>query len=179
MLISNFWAQIFHYQVSYIFWQFSDNGKVIFRNRWWSQYWSINKNLEGSKPKILELWCMDWPHRWSFKMERFTSIWSIQIDFRWSLGEITFGIKWSSPYPTDKEIQHDSQEKDKERINNLTSSENSLLHVHECIQQENVILFISPSCKHNFISASLAKRLHVPPKHILSTQVDGETVEFF
>ena len=55
----------------------------------------------------------------------------------------------------------------------------SILQVQGCIQQERVVVSIYPSCKYNLINATLAKRLHVPSKHILSTQVDGDTMEIF
>jgi hypothetical protein len=47
---------------------------------------------------------------------------------------------------------------DKEITKGLCPCDN-LLHVHGCIQQENVILSINPSKKHNFINIVLAKRL--------------------
>ena len=55
----------------------------------------------------------------------------------------------------------------------------STLEAHGYIQQEKVVVYIYPSCKNNLINTTLAKRLHVPSQHILSTQVDGETMEIF
>ena len=50
----------------------------------------------------------------------------------------------------------------------------SILKFHGCIQKENILVSISPSCKHNFIHVNLAKKLRVPAKHIQITHVDGE-----
>ena len=55
----------------------------------------------------------------------------------------------------------------------------SILKVHGCIQKENILVFISPSCKHNFIHVNLEKKLQVPPKHIQSSQIDGENFQIF
>ena len=85
--------------------------------------------------------------------------------------------RWSSTRNTDVESPKDTVQKDNASTNGLTSCINSILQVHGCIQQENVGVFIYPSCNYNLINATLAKRLHVPSKHILSTQVDGNTVE--
>ena len=68
---------------------------------------------------------------------------------------------------------------DNTNTNGLSSGGISLLWVHGCIQQENVIVSINPSCKHNFINVNLAKKLQVYAKHIQSTQVDGENVQLF
>jgi hypothetical protein len=73
---------------------------------------------------------------------------------------------------------HDMK-KDNESYNDLFSSNYFILQVHGSIQKEKVIVSINPSCKHNFISVNLAKRLQVPAKHIQSTQVDGENVQVF
>jgi hypothetical protein len=50
----------------------------------------------------------------------------------------------------------------------LFSCGKSTLQVHGCIQQENVIVSINPSCMHNFINANLAKRLQVLAMNIQS-----------
>ena len=59
----------------------------------------------------------------------------------------------------------------------LFPDEHALLRVHGCIKKEKVVPSIYPSCKYNLINATLAKRFYVPSKHILTTQVDGETME--
>ena len=46
-----------------------------------------------------------------------------------------------------------------------------LLQVHRLIQKEKIMVSISPSCKHNFISVNLAKKLQVPAKQIEHTRV--------
>ena len=63
--------------------------------------------------------------------------------------------------------------------NGLSLGGISLLQVHGCIQQEQVIVSIDPSCTHNFINVHLAKKLQVSPKHIQSTRVDGGNVQDF
>ena len=63
--------------------------------------------------------------------------------------------------------------------NGLSSGGISLLHVHGCIQQERVIVYTNPHCKHNFINVHIEKKLQVSPKHIQSTQVDGGNVQVF
>ena len=55
----------------------------------------------------------------------------------------------------------------------------SILKVHGCIQKENILVPIIPSCKHNFIHVNWAKKLQVPTKHIQSTQVDSENFQIF
>ena len=55
----------------------------------------------------------------------------------------------------------------------------SILKVHGCIQNENILISANPSCKHNFIHDNLAKKLQVPTKHIQSTHVDGENSHIF
>ena len=55
----------------------------------------------------------------------------------------------------------------------------SILKVHGCIQNENILVSISPSCKHNFIHVNLAKKLQVHAKHIQITNVDGENFQIF
>jgi hypothetical protein len=69
--------------------------------------------------------------------------------------------------------------KDNASSNGLSSCGVSILQVHGCIQKENAIISIYPSCKYNLINATMVKILHVPSQHILSTQVDGETMELF
>jgi hypothetical protein len=51
----------------------------------------------------------------------------------------------------------------------LFSRDNFLLQVHGCIKQENVIISINPSSKHNFINVNRANRLQVP-KNIFKVQ---------
>ena len=53
----------------------------------------------------------------------------------------------------------------------------SILKFHGCIQKENILVSISPSCKQNFIHLNLAKNLKVPAKYIQITHVDGENFE--
>jgi hypothetical protein len=72
-----------------------------------------------------------------------------------------------------------AKSKDKEITKGLFSCGNSILHVHGCIHKEKVIVYINPSCQHNFINVHLDNRLQVPTKHIQSTQVEGENVQFF
>ena len=50
----------------------------------------------------------------------------------------------------------------------------SILKFHGCIQKENILVSISPSCKQNFIHVNLGKNLKVPSKYIQITHVDGE-----
>jgi hypothetical protein len=69
--------------------------------------------------------------------------------------------------------------KDKESIEGLFSCTKFVLQVHGCLQQENVIVSINPSCNHNLINVNLAKRFQVTTKHIQSTQVEGENVQIF
>ena len=38
----------------------------------------------------------------------------------------------------------------------------SIFKVYGCIQKENILVSISPNCKHNFIHVDLAKKLEVP-----------------
>jgi hypothetical protein len=45
----------------------------------------------------------------------------------------------------------------------------ALLYCHGCIQQENVIIFINPSCIHNLIHVDLAKMLKAPTKNMSNT----------
>lgn len=60
----------------------------------------------------------------------------------------------------------------------LVLGDHFIFQVHRCIQKENVVVFIKPSCKQNFIHANLAKRLQVPAKNIQNTQVDDENAQF-
>jgi hypothetical protein len=69
--------------------------------------------------------------------------------------------------------------KGKERTNGLFSCTKFLLQFNGFIQHENIIIFINPSSKHNFINVKLAKRLQVITKNIQSTQVEGGNVQFF
>jgi len=55
----------------------------------------------------------------------------------------------------------------------------SLLQIHGLVQKEKIIVSINPSCKHNFISVNLAKKLQVPAKQIEHTQVDHEDVQVY
>jgi hypothetical protein len=75
-----------------------------------------------------------------------------------------------------KDSQLDEVKKDD--TNGLSFSGMSILQVHGFIQQEKVIMPIYPSSKYNLINVTSSKRLHVPSNHILSTQVDGGTMEF-
>ena len=59
----------------------------------------------------------------------------------------------------------------------LFSYENSLLQVHGCIQQREVIICTDPSIKYNFIHVNLTKRLKVPVNRICNRQVEVEHVE--
>ena len=45
----------------------------------------------------------------------------------------------------------------------------SILKVHVCIQDKNIRVSISASCKHNFFQVSLAQKLHVLAEHIQRT----------
>ena len=80
---------------------------------------------------------------------------------------------------TTREIHKDSMNKDVGSTNGLYLGGNSILHVQGFLQQEKVLIFISPSCSHNFINVDLDKRLKVPTNHIGRTQVDGEHVQVF
>jgi hypothetical protein len=59
--------------------------------------------------------------------------------------------------------------KDKKSTRDLFSCDNFILHVHGCIQQEMVFIYINPSCKYNFININLAETLQVPIKNIQIT----------
>lgn len=83
----------------------------------------------------------------------------------------------SVPTTNLKESQLDEVKKGD--TNGLSSSGISLLQVHGCIQQEQVIVSINPICKHDFINVNLENKLQVFAKHIQSTQVDGEHVQLF
>ena len=68
-----------------------------------------------------------------------------------------------------KESHKDSMKMDKANTASLSSYGHSILQVHGFLHQENAIVFINPSCKYNFISVNLVKRLQVPTNHIQST----------
>ena len=76
-----------------------------------------------------------------------------------------------------KESHKDSMKMDNASTNGLSPCGNSILQVHGCVQKEHVMVAINPSYPHDFINEEVVKRLQVPSKHILSTQVDGETME--
>lgn len=71
-----------------------------------------------------------------------------------------------------------AMKKDNEIPNGYSSCVISILQFHGCIHQEMVVLPIYPSFKYDPINATLAKRLHVPSKHTLSIEVDGEYGNF-
>ena len=72
-----------------------------------------------------------------------------------------------------------SKSKNKDITTGLFSCGNSILQVLECIQKENIIVSINPSCMHNFINVQLVNRLQVPIKNIQSIDVEGEKVQIF
>jgi len=57
-------------------------------------------------------------------------------------------------------------QQDIEKHVGLFSTDISLLQIHGCIQKENIIMFINPSCKKNLINVNLEKKLQLPAKHI-------------
>jgi len=57
--------------------------------------------------------------------------------------------------------------RDKENTKGLCG--NSMLQVHGCIRQENIIVSINPSFMDNFININLAKRLQIHVNNIQST----------
>jgi len=69
--------------------------------------------------------------------------------------------------------------KDKKSTGSLGSYDKFLLQVRGCIQQENFIISINLSSKHNFTHVNLAKILHVLTKNIQGTQVEGKNVQIF
>jgi len=71
------------------------------------------------------------------------------------------------------------RKQDKEKHVGLFPTGISLLQVHGLIQKEKIVVSINPSCKHNFISVNLEKKLQVPAKQIEHTQVDNEDVQVY
>jgi hypothetical protein len=57
----------------------------------------------------------------------------------------------------------------KDYTKGLFSHGNSILQVRGCIQKENIIVSINPSCMHNFINVQLVNRLQVHAMNIQST----------
>ena len=53
------------------------------------------------------------------------------------------------------------------------------VEVQGLIQKEKIVVSINPSCKHNFLSVNLAKKLQVPTKQIEHTEVDNEDVQVY
>jgi len=72
-----------------------------------------------------------------------------------------------------------AKEKEHETHKGLIPTGISLLQIHGLIQKEKIIVFINLSCKHNFISVNLAKKLQVPAKQIEHTQIDHEDVQVY
>ena len=87
--------------------------------------------------------------------------------------------RWSSTRSTNTKSHKEILQHDNVSTNGLPSCHNSLLQVQGCLQQEQVIISISPSCMHNFTNAKLAKSLKLPAKHVYSTHIDGKHVQFF
>ena len=131
---------------------------------------SIEEYLEGRKSR----WKTSWRNLVSLYLQNDAYIWwkSLNHDKMKTLldeeFEQVFLDKWSH-----------AKKKDIESHKCLFSCGNILLQVHGCIQKEKVIVSVNRSCKHNFINVNLTKRLQVPEKHILGTQVDGENVQVF
>ncbi len=53
----------------------------------------------------------------------------------------------------------DNVKKDQDSSKGLFSYEYSLLKIHGCIQNENVVVSINPSCRYSFIHVDLAKKI--------------------
>lgn len=87
--------------------------------------------------------------------------------------------RWSSTKSTNKESHKEFLQKDNVSTNGLPSCNNSLLQVHGCFLQEQVIILISLSCMHNFINAKLVKSLKLTTKNVCSTHIDDEHVQVF
>ena len=51
--------------------------------------------------------------------------------------------------------------KNQDSSKGLFSYEHSLLKIQECIQNENVVVSINPSCNYNFIHVDLTKKMFV------------------
>ena len=87
--------------------------------------------------------------------------------------------RWYSTRSTNNESHKEILQKDTVSTNGLPSCNNSLLRLQGCLQQEQVIISISPSCMHNFINAKLSRSLKHPTKNVCSTHIDGEDVQVF
>ena len=89
--------------------------------------------------------------------------------------------KWSHARKQDTKIMDKWSQsgKDTKSPKGLFSTNISILHVHRCIQQKNIIVSVNPSCKNNFINVNMARELHVSAKQIAKTQVDKEEVKIY
>ena len=131
---------------------------------------SIEEYLEETKSS----WKTSWRNFVNCYLKDDANLWlnSLNYDKMMTLSddefEQVFLDKWSHAKKKDIEIHK-----------GLFSCDNILLQVHGCIQKEKVIVFVNPSCKHNFINVNLTKRLQVPEKHIQGTKVEGENVQVF
>ena len=72
-----------------------------------------------------------------------------------------------------------ARKKENETHKGLIPTGISLLQIRGLIQKEKIIVSINPSCKHNFISVNLAKKLQVPANQIEHTQVDDKDVQIY
>ena len=90
--------------------------------------------------------------------------WNLLLNYDWlnkisdAKFEKVFLDKWSR-----------ARKKENETHKGLIPTGISLLQIHGLLQKEKIIVSINPSCKHNFISVNLAKKLQVPAKQMEHT----------